>query len=149
MTSVPADAGAASRAHEEQNALRLRYLGIDTYREPVIFMRRDCHICRAVGFTVQSRVQIADGVHTLVATLNMVAGALLAEGEAGLSEVAWQKLHAKPGDTIVVSHPPPVESLPHLRAKVYGNRWPGTQRRCHQMPSSLLRHWTWMLRWAG
>ena len=27
--------------------LKLRRLGIDTYTDPVIHMRRDCHVCRA------------------------------------------------------------------------------------------------------
>ncbi|HEX8012114.1 MAG TPA: thymidine phosphorylase family protein [Casimicrobiaceae bacterium] len=106
----------------ERNSLTLRYLGIDSYREAVIFMRADCHICRAVGFTVQSRVKVALGERALVATLYMVTGDLLAEGEASLSNVAWQALHAREGATIAVSHPPPVESLRHLRAKVYGHR---------------------------
>jgi thymidine phosphorylase len=114
------DARSGDRA--QRNALTLRRLGIDSYREPVIFMRADCHICRAVGLTVQSRVQIALGERTLVATLYTVTGNLLAEGEASLSNVAWEALEARDGDTIVVSHPPPVESLSHLRAKVYGHR---------------------------
>jgi thymidine phosphorylase len=116
------EGGAPAGDHAERNALTLRHLGIDSYRESVIFMRADCHICRAVGLTIQSRVQVALGERKLVATLYMVTGNLLDEGEASLSNVAWQALGASNGDTIVVSHPPPVESLSHLRAKVYGHR---------------------------
>lgn len=122
MTSVPSDSGAVSRNHEERNSLKLRDLGIDSYRESVIFMRADCHICRSVGLSVRSRVKVSLDGRTLVATLYVVTGDLLAEGEAGLSNVAWQALEAREGGTVVVSHPPPVESLSHVRAKVYGHR---------------------------
>jgi thymidine phosphorylase len=109
-------------AHEQRNSLTLRYLGIDTYHEAVIFMRADCHICRSVGFTVQSRVKVAFGERAVVATLYMITGDLLADSEASLSTVAWQALEASEGATIVVSHPPPIDSLTYLRAKVYGHR---------------------------
>lgn len=29
------------------HVLRLKRMGIDTYQEPVIYMRSDCHVCRA------------------------------------------------------------------------------------------------------
>ena len=112
----------AGSSDASRNALTLRYLGIHTYREKVLFMRSDCHICRSLGFTVQSRVRVALGARALVATVNMVGGDLLREGEAGLSEAAWEALGASAGDTIIVAHPAPVDSLSHLRAKVYGHR---------------------------
>ena len=105
-----------------RNALRLRELGIYTYRELVVFMRADCHLCRALGFTVQSRVEVSLGARHIVATVNTVSSDILAEGEAGLSYAAWGALGAKPGDMIVVAHPPPVDSLSALRRKIYGER---------------------------
>ncbi|MHB8493190.1 MAG: thymidine phosphorylase family protein [Casimicrobiaceae bacterium] len=119
--TIPSPA-ATNHAGAPRNSLTLRHLGIHTYREKVLFMRSDCHICRSVGFTVQSRVRVALGGRSLVATVNMVGAQLLGNGEAGLSEAAWDVLDARPGDTIVVSHAPPIESLSHLRAKVYGHR---------------------------
>jgi hypothetical protein len=47
--------------------LRLRRLGIDTYQEAVVYMHRDCHVCRAEGFAAQSRVQVEVGDRSLVA----------------------------------------------------------------------------------
>lgn len=38
--------------------LHLRRLGIDPYKEAVIYMREDCHICRSEGFEVQTRVRV-------------------------------------------------------------------------------------------
>ncbi len=107
------------------HTLRLRRLGIDTYQEAVIYMRRDCHVCRAEGFEAQSRVQVAHNGHAIIATLNVVTGELLAPGEAGLSEAAWRHLGAREGDEVALSHPPVLESLSLVRAKVYGKRLSG------------------------
>ncbi len=101
--------------------LQLRRLGIDTYKEAVIYMREDCHVCRAEGFEVQARVEVSLKKKALIATLNTVRGSMLEPGEAGLSEQAWAKLKAKEGDTIHVSHPSPVHSLSYVRSKIYGN----------------------------
>jgi len=102
--------------------LRLRRLGIDTYQEPVIYMHRDCHVCRSEGFAAQSRVRVQLGAKSLIATLNVVHGELLAPHEAALSELAWAALGANEGDAVELSHPQPVASESALRAKVYGAR---------------------------
>jgi thymidine phosphorylase len=104
------------------NRLPLRRLGIDTYQEPVLYMHRDCHVCRSEGFEAQSRVEVALNGHTIVATLNVVNGDFLSPHEAGLSEAAWRLLHANDGDVATMHHPAPLESLAHMRAKVYGTR---------------------------
>ena len=102
------------------NSLKLRYLGIDTYQHHVVFMRSDCHVCRSEGFSAQSRVEVRLGERSIIATVNVVHNHLFSEGEGSLSESAWQALGAKPGDEILLSHAAPVESLSHLRGKVYG-----------------------------
>ncbi len=104
------------------HSLRLRRIGIDTYQEAVIYMRSDCHVCRSEGFEAQARIQVQSGERIIIATLNVITIDLLAPGEAGLSEVAWRFLEAKEGDRITLSHPAPLESLSHVRAKVYGKR---------------------------
>jgi thymidine phosphorylase len=107
----------------------LRRLRIDTYQEAVVYMRRDCHVCRAEGFEAQSRVRIAHGEHFILATLNVVDGDLFLPGEAGLSEAAWRLLGAREGDVVAFAHPPPLESLSRVRAKVYGQRLDGADMR--------------------
>ncbi|SDM45047.1 thymidine phosphorylase family protein [Polaromonas sp. JS666] len=104
------------------NRLRLRRLGIDTYQEPVLYMHRDCPVCRSEGFEAQSRVELRMDGRTIVATLNVVSGDFLSPQEAGLSEAAWRLLDARPGGEISLHHPAPLESLGHVRAKVYGKR---------------------------
>jgi thymidine phosphorylase len=100
--------------------LRMRRIGIDTYLEPVIYMRKDCHICRSEGFEAYSRVEVWRGGKHVIATLNVVDAPLLEIDEAGLSEAAWRVLGGSDGDHIKVFHPSPVQSFSHVRGKIYG-----------------------------
>jgi thymidine phosphorylase len=104
------------------SGLRLRLLGIDTQQEHVIYMRRDCHVCRAEGFEAQTRVEVALRERRIIATLNVVDTDLLTKGEAGLSTRAWQALNAASNDTVTVTHAPTLDSLSAMRSKIYGHR---------------------------
>lgn len=106
---------------KESQALRLKQLGIDTYKEAVIYMRKDCHICRSEGFEAQARIQVSLGNRSILATLNTIENHLLEHCEAGLSQYAWELLDAKEGDEIALAHPKPLTSLSYVRAKVYGS----------------------------
>lgn len=97
-------------------------MGIDTYQEPVLYMRSDCHVCLSEGFEAQSRVEVMLDGRSIVATLNVVSDEFLLPTEAGLSEAAWRLLQARTGDQATIRHPAPLESLGHVRAKVYGRR---------------------------
>jgi thymidine phosphorylase len=103
------------------HSLRVRRIGIDTYQEPVVYMRVDCPVCRSEGFASQSRVRVATEAGAIVATLNVVQGDLIKNGEMGMSEVAWQRLGAHDGDMATLSHPEPLESFGFVRAKLYGH----------------------------
>ena len=106
------------------NRLAARRLGIDTLDEAVVFMHRDCPVCRSEGFASQSRVELSlngDG-EPILATLSVVTSELVGAGEAGLSEAAWRRLGAAEGDQVSISHPDPVASLTHLRSKMSGER---------------------------
>lgn len=107
------------------NTLRLRRLGIDTHQEAVVYMRDDCHVCRSEGFSAQARIQVTADSRSIVATLGKITTPLLQHGEASLSESAWRLLQVHEGDEIQVAHPPPVESLGHVRAKIFGKRLDG------------------------
>ena len=104
------------------NLLRLRRLGIETLQESVVYMRKDCHVCRSDGLTAHARVRIGLGDKSIIATLNQVTSDLLSPGEASLSEVAWRRLAAVDGDEIAVSHTEPLASMSRVRAKIYGDR---------------------------
>lgn len=111
-----------SSDQKSHSYLRLTRLGIDTYREFVIYMNRDCHVCRAEGFEVRSRVAVRLNGKTINATLNVVQADLLSTEEVSLSESAWRALDAETGMTVELSHPEPLASESYLRKKVYGRR---------------------------
>lgn len=107
---------------DTKNFLRLKRLGINTYKEAVVYMRTDCHICRSEGFEAQARINITLGNHSIIATLNTIDSDLLHHDEASLSNYAWEILQAKEGDPIYLSHPKPLTSLSYIRAKIYGKK---------------------------
>lgn len=103
--------------------LLARRAGIDTYQQRVVYMRSDCPVCRAEGFQSQAQIEvIANGRH-LLAILHHVSSDWLRRDEIALSEAAWNMLGASEGNAVVVRHPPVLESLAQLRAKVHGNRF--------------------------
>lgn len=101
--------------------LTLKYLGINTFKDPVIYMREDCHICQSEGFMAQARVRVTLNKRSIVATLNTVSTELLRHNEASLSEYAWQLLAAQEGDRVHITHPKPLDSLSYIRSKIYGH----------------------------
>lgn len=102
--------------------LPVRRAGIDTYRQPVLYLHRDCPVCRAEGFAALTRVRISSAGRDAVAVLNVVTGDWLGPHEAAVSEAAWQALRPEPGALAEFAHADPAESSGLLRAKVYGAR---------------------------
>ena len=107
--------------NENYSTLNLKYLGINTYKEPIIYMREDCHICKSEGFEAQARVRVMLNDRSIIATVNTIESNLLRHNEASLSHYAWDLLSAKEGDEISVTHPKPLDSLSYIRSKIYGN----------------------------
>jgi thymidine phosphorylase len=103
------------------NTVRARRLGLDTQYEAVVFMHKDCPVCRSEGFTAQARVLLCHDGQKVIATLYQVTGNLIARNEAVLSESAWTRLGLKDGDWVTVTHPDPIDSLSHVRSRIYGN----------------------------
>ena len=95
-------------------------MGIDTGHEHVVYLGRDSPICRSEGFGPHSRLSLRVGGREILATLNLVQQDWLAADEAGLSESAWRSLHPSPGEKVMIAHPPSVDSLGYVRAKIFG-----------------------------
>ena len=104
----------------ETTNLRLKWLGIDTRKEFVVYMRSDCPVCVSEGFSALTRLMVTVRDKTIIATLNVIHSDLLAHDEASLSTSAWNKLNAQEGDTISFAHLQPAESMSRVRAKIYG-----------------------------
>ncbi|RYF83732.1 MAG: thymidine phosphorylase family protein [Comamonadaceae bacterium] len=104
------------------NRLRARRAGIDTYQQPVVYMRSDCHVSRAEGFESQAQVEVIHNACHLLAVLHQVSSDWLRADEIAFSESAWSLIGAAEGDEVVVRHPPVLDSLTHLRTKLHGGR---------------------------
>lgn len=113
------------------SVLALKRVGIDTYRENVAYLHRDCAIYRAEGFqslskiavTVASTGDTAQGARrsSILATLNVVDdAAIVGPSELGLSEQAFAQLGGAEGDAVEVSHAERPSSLDAVRRKING-----------------------------
>ena len=102
--------------------LTYKPLGIDTLQEHVVFMHRDCHVCKSEGLEAQTRVELRHGSRSVMAIVNVVYTDLLSSTEIGLSLSAERSLGVTQDDPIEVTQAPPIASLSQLRTKIYGHR---------------------------
>ena len=86
MTSISSDTPLNGKAPVH---LALRRVAIDTYRENVAYLHRDCAACRAEGFQALAKVEIRVNGRRILASLNLVDDpAIVGCDELGLSEDA-------------------------------------------------------------
>jgi thymidine phosphorylase len=102
--------------------LRVTCAGIDTYQQPVVFMHRDCPVCRSEGFSALSRVSIRYDGREVVAVLNVVTGDRFGVDVAALSDAAWLGLQPVENALVEIRHAEAPASASALRAKVFGRR---------------------------
>jgi thymidine phosphorylase len=104
------------------HSLKARRIGIESVENPQIYLHKNCQVCRSEGFESHARVMISHNDRSIMADLYQVTSDMVGEGEAGLSDLAWQRLNLHDGDEVTISHPPSIESLSSVRGKVYGRR---------------------------
>ncbi|MBS0554513.1 MAG: thymidine phosphorylase, partial [Proteobacteria bacterium] len=103
--------------------LALRRVAIDTYRENVAYLHRDCEVYRAEGFQALAKVEVRANGRRILATLNVTTDPRIVRcNELGLSEDAFAQLGASPGASVVVSQAEPPTSIPALHRKIAGER---------------------------
>ncbi len=102
--------------------LKVRCLGISTHWHPVAFLRQDAGVARSEGLATQSRIELVAGEKVVTVTLNMVTDHFVGEGEIGLSDAAVSALKVRDGDLIAVRHAAAIDSLHHVRGKLYGHQ---------------------------
>lgn len=103
------------------NMLRLRYLGIDSRNEHLVFMRRDCPVCIAEGFQALSRIRVTSASASLAASLIVVDDPnKLGTDELGLSAGAISFLNVGEGELLRLSHLGDLGSMSDIRRKIYG-----------------------------
>ena len=114
-TSPPSDASTPP--------LRAHRVAIDTYRENVAYLHRDCAVYRAEGFQALSKVEVRANGRRILASLNVVDDACIVEpDQVGLSEDAFAQLDVPEGHAIRVSQAEPPTSIPALHRKIGGER---------------------------
>jgi len=103
--------------------LKLRRVAIDTYKENVAYMHRECELYRAEGFQALTKVEIkANGQH-IFAVLNVVDDeAIVHPCELGLSEQAFDQLGLEPGFPVSVAQAELPPSMDAVRRKIDGER---------------------------
>ena len=113
----------STKSKAAKGALRLRRLGIDTYRENVVYLHRECEVYRTEGFQALSKVKIcSDGRHIL-AVLNVVDDEnIVMSGDLGLSEEAFTRLGLDEGSMVRIEHAEPPASMDAVRRKIAGER---------------------------
>lgn len=115
------DEGTAAEPHPEH--LALRRVAIDTYRENVAYLHRDCAVYRAEGFQALSKVEVRANGRRILASLNVVDDPAIVDcGELGLSEDAFAQLAVLPGHPASISQAEPPVSIPALHRKIAGER---------------------------
>ena len=105
--------------------LKLRKISIDTYRENVAYLHRDCPVYRSEGFQALSKIEIHKAVDgaSVIAVLNVVDDDnILAPDELGLSEQAFTQMDLSDGSDVRVEHARPAASLKAVHRKIAGER---------------------------
>ncbi len=112
-----------SKLGPARQTLKLRRLGIDTYRENVVYLHRECELYRAEGFQALSKVKICADGRRILAVLNVVDDdSIVTPGDLGLSEEAFAKLGVNEGHLVSIDHAEPPASMNAVRRKIAGER---------------------------
>jgi len=105
------------------DTLLLRKVAIDTYKENVAYLHRDCKLYRSEGFQALNKIEITDqqSERSIIALLNIVDDAgITAPDELGLSEQAFGQLESPEGVPVLVAHAPIPESIRCIHRKIAG-----------------------------
>lgn len=106
-----------------KKTLSLRRLAIDTYRENVAYLHRDCDLYRAEGFQALSKVKVRADGKRILAVLNVVDDEkIVAKSDIGLSEEAFVSLGLEEGQAVSIEHAEPPESMNAVRRKIAGEK---------------------------
>jgi len=107
---------------KQLNILKYKHLGIFTQNANVVFLKNDSYICISEGFEALIRIRVSTENNSIVASLNVVTSNVLLKDEIGLSNTAAEKLNISEGDILTVSHLETIDSLDHLRAKIFNKK---------------------------
>src|SRR5690554_6242700 len=117
MTDIPSDSEVSqSRNDRISNRLKLRRIAIDTYRENVAYLHRECSVYRAEGFQALAKIVVYCNGERIEAVLNVVDDdRIVTPDELGLSEQAFSQLCAAEGHEVRVAQAEPPASMDAVR----------------------------------
>ncbi len=113
----------SKQAEKKNSHLKLRRVAIDTYRENVAYMHRDCEFYRVEGFQALAKVEVRANGQTIYAVLNVVDDVSIVDlCELGLSEQAFDQLGLSEGEAVQVAQAELPPSMDAVRRKISGER---------------------------
>jgi thymidine phosphorylase len=113
----------SSKSMTPPATLAIRRVAIDTYRENVAYLHRQCEVYRAEGFQALTKVEVSADDRRILAVLNVVDDeTIVAPDELGLSEEAFESLRLDAGAAVQVQHAEPPVSMDAVRRKIEGER---------------------------
>ena len=108
---------------DRRPSLRLKAVEIDTYRENVAYLHRNCSLYRAEGFQALSKIELHHDGRRILAVLNVVDDEnIVGPGEIGLAEQAFAQFGQPEGAAVEVDHASPPASMEAVRRKMAGDR---------------------------
>lgn len=123
MTKPTEAADSSGKKTSKTMQLTLKRVGIDTYRENVAYLHRDCEIYRAEGFQALAKIEVQARGKRILASLNVVDDtSIVGCQQLGLSEEAFAILAIPDGEAVTVSPAEPARSIPALHRKIAGER---------------------------
>jgi thymidine phosphorylase len=107
------------------NTLKLKRIAIDTYKENVVYLHRDCDLYQSQGFQALNKIEVYTETppKQVFAVLNVVDGeCIIAPNEIGLSEQVFKQFNQPEGSPIKVRHATQPKSLSYVHRKISGDR---------------------------
>ncbi len=102
--------------------LELKNIGIDTYRDNVAFLARDCRLYRPEEYQAFKKIEVISDGKRLLASLMIIDNEDIISGdELGLSEQAFRRMGLAEGAPVTIAPAEPPHSLEHLRLKIHGH----------------------------
>ncbi len=109
----------------ETTTLRLRRVAIDTYKENVAYLHRDCELYRSEGFQALNKIEVssAENGNSVIAVLNIVDDtSITTPEELGLSEQVFDQIAVSEGGAVIVAHAIAPQSIKAVHRKISGER---------------------------
>ncbi len=103
--------------------LKLKSVAIDTFKENVAYLHRDCPLYRTIGFQALMKIEIYinGNSNPVLAVLNIVEdNSIIQVNELGLSKQAFEQLSEKEGVMVRIAPAKPPLSLKAVHRKIAG-----------------------------